>query len=703
MAKEQGERFTRREFFKGIAALGAGVLLGGCGPEKAPSPAQSPSSQPTPEPTKTPFKTPTIKEATTIPTLEPTPTKEQIIHVPGITITEELLKKAFAGIGGGETLANGQGEETTLISFGHDYVSQSWGKEIDFKNLSEDPVASLQYIVSLGSYQGTEGVFSPGKRGEETIFLQLADLSFPRITLDNVLSKAEQEGEEYQKYVSPQNFEPREGTQMTVIGLFNEPQLETGIIIDKDALGGELNYALVAFTDYLRVSEEGVPRHYFAILPTHFPADPENKNTLTLKNLLEANGYQYDHQTQQITFDSDNGQTALALNQIKGEELTQEIKQAVGLYFVDQVGGKLVNNPIVPYYEEMPAVWEVEEIKDEEGNITSLLLKGQDQEGEMTNVAQARYDEEKGEWRWQSVESNFLLELARAPEIEGLKAYLEENKIVYRAEASNPYGLEIDAYAGEIVSYTLNQSLESGVGLVPSVLEVLLKEHQTPEALREKREKFPLPFDPREIEFEMKEIKYPFITRSGGEYLMTYLGLNLPVGTSIYCPVTGGEFGGSKEMMFVFNYNLWLFPTPEREEELGEKCLSEDICGYADLRYGKRLVEPSKVVLIRAKEHNVEEPFTITPFQIFFSWQSEVEADLYKAAEEDSYVFWQKKKESFMGRKLFILDTDKPTVKYAAPVNYPIVIRGRQGLTTLESLFKIDGRYVFILPKGSEK
>jgi len=420
MAKEL-PRFTRREFLKGIAALGVGALLGGCKPEKTPSPIQSPSPQPTPEPTKTSLKTPTIKEATTIPIPEPTPTKEKVLNIPSVVINEELLKKAFAGIGGGETLANGQGEETTLISFGHDYVSQAWGKEIDFKNLSEDPVASLQYVISLGSYQGTEGIFSPGKRGEETIFPQLADLSFPRLTLDNVLSKAEQEGEEYQKYVSPQNFKPREGTQMTVIGLFNEPQSEAGIIIDKNASGGELNYTLVAFTDYLRVSEEGIPRHYFAILPTHFPADPENKNTLTLKNLLEANGYQYDSQTQQITLDSDNGQTALALNQIKGEELIQEIRQAVGLYSVDQVGGKLVNNPIVPYYQEMPAVWEVEEIKDEEGNITSLLLKGQDQEGEMTDVAQARYDWEEDGWRWEEIGPEPEIPQETVMPIEGLE------------------------------------------------------------------------------------------------------------------------------------------------------------------------------------------------------------------------------------------------------------------------------------------
>jgi len=494
MAKEL-PRFTRREFLKGIAAL---VLLGGCKPEKTPSPAQSPSPQPTPEPIKTPLKAPTIKEATTIPTPEPTPTKEEVLNIPSVVINEELLKKAFAGIGGGEALANGQGEETTLISFGHDYVFQAWGKEIDFKNLSEDPVASLQYIVSLGSYQGTEGIFSPGKRGEETIFPQLADLSFPRLTLDNVLSKAEQEGEEYQKYVSPQNFEPREGTQMVVIGLFNEPQLETGIIIDKDALGGELNYALVAFTDYLRVSEEGIPRHYFAILPTHFPADPENKNTLTLKNLLEANGYQYDHQTQQITFDSDNGQTVLALNQIKGEELIQEIRQAVGLYSVDQVGGKLVNNPIVPYYKEMPAVWEVEETKDEEGNITSLLLKGQDQEGEMTNVAQARYDWEEDGWQWEEIVTSEQI-LARAPKLEGLAVFQEDGRIVYRAEANNPYGLEVGEYAGYLFEFDDETGISSGRGiaLAKEVRRKLLEQANTPEAIEKGEWRMTFNFDPK--------------------------------------------------------------------------------------------------------------------------------------------------------------------------------------------------------------
>ena len=262
---------------------------------------------------------------------------------------------------------------------------------------------------------------------------------------------------------------------MTIVGFLEPSSVPEETIRDQET-GQKINHALVAFTDYLRVGENGVPRHYLAILPDRFPADLDKTNALSLANLLEANNYQYDQQKAIIFTDQDdnNQKTVLELNQIEGEELSNQIRQKVGLYFVDQIDGELIKNPVVPYPDQMLEAWSIQTKTEEDGTIT-LLLQGQDEKGEMVAVAKASYDQEKGEWEWEKAEP--ALELSEAPEIEGLKPYLEEGKIVYRAEAANLYGLKEGDYAGEIVSYTLNKKQESGVGLIPPVLEVLLKDY----------------------------------------------------------------------------------------------------------------------------------------------------------------------------------------------------------------------------------
>jgi len=387
-------KISRREFL--IGAISAAVLAG-CKKLESFTPTIEQTEPPLPTETLRPTDAPTPKPTdtsrpTAVPTPEATPTPEPR-RISAITITQEYLKSAFAGIGGGEIVEGGK-EEMSMTEFGQKYVSDAWGEKIDIKNLPEDPIASLKYLVSLGSYRGEEGIFSPGKQGEELIFPQLADLSLARLTLEKVPTEAEQISQEYQKWVTPLNFLLRSGTQMTVVGEF------------KTREEAEINYVLVAFTDYLRASEgSGVPRHYLAIIPDHFPKDPENKNALSLKNLLEANGYRYDPQAKTITVvDELSGQESLLeLNQISGEELIEEIRQATGIAFVDQMKGELIANPVVPYPEEMPAVWETEEVKDENDNI-SLILRGQDGEGKFQDFAKARYDFGKGEWVWEKIE-----------------------------------------------------------------------------------------------------------------------------------------------------------------------------------------------------------------------------------------------------------------------------------------------------------
>jgi len=399
--ERESKEITRRQFLKGITALGASALLSSCGVKEKPSgeePTKAPSPTEKVPPTQTPVKT---KEPTLILSPESSPTPE-IISIAGTTITADYLRNAFAGIGGEEVVTNGQ-EEVSLVQFGQDYVSSSWGEEVDFAKLSEDPISSLKYLISLGTYQGKEGVFTPGKQGEEIIFPQLKDLSLPRLTLEKIPSEGEQKEQEYPERVFPQGLLLRPQTQMTVVGLLNQPKSAEEITVDKEVAAGELNFALVSFTDYLRSSEEGVPRHYLAVLPTHLPADSDNKNALTLKNLLEANGYQYDPQANEITLvdPQTKEQTKVGLNRIEGEDLIKDLRKATGLAFIDRMNDKLIKNPVVPYPEEMPAVWEIRVQKAEEDGSTFISLWGASSPGEeLTEVSQARYVQEEEAWHW---------------------------------------------------------------------------------------------------------------------------------------------------------------------------------------------------------------------------------------------------------------------------------------------------------------
>ncbi len=397
----------------GSAALIGGALLSGCG-GKEETRAASPLAETKPSPTLTPEArpTPSVESSPTSqpsPSPEPTPTPE--ICLPASIITADFLRAAFAGIGGEETVANGE-EEVSLVSFGQDYASASWGEKIDFNNLSQDPIASLKYLVALGAYQGKEGVFTPGREGEEVIFPQLADLSLARLTLEKVPSFSQAEGQEGAEWVSPRGLTLRPETQMTIIGLLEETKPAAEVTIDKEAPGGELNYALVAFTDYLRADEEtNIPRHYLALIPTHFPADPNNKNTLTLVNLLEANGYEYLPKEKQVALvDAQTSkQIILELNRVEGEELVEQVKKETGIYFVDKINDELIKNPVVPYPEEMPKTWEIAPQKDENGNFF-LLLSSQDEKGEMIPSAKAAYNQETGEWGWEKIEGNEIKE-----------------------------------------------------------------------------------------------------------------------------------------------------------------------------------------------------------------------------------------------------------------------------------------------------
>ena len=528
------ERVSRREFLKITSLTALGFFLSSCAPkrERDLSPEPKPTSIP-PKPTETPTLTP-------IPTFTPTPTETptpELLIIQGREINEEYLKQTLADIGGEVIITNGS-QETTLLAFTEDYVSQAWGKEIVFETLPEKPIDSLEYLVSLGAYQGAEGVFYPGKQGEEIVFPQVGELSFARLTLKNVPSEVSQKTQEYKEWVFPKDFLLRPGTQMTLIGLLEKTPPQGVTVIDTQSSGEKLNYVLVAFTDYLRASDQGVPRHYFAIFPDNFPADPENKNTLTLKNLLEANGYQYNPQTKEIVFvDKKTGkQTKLSLNQIKGETLEENLRKEAGLVFVDKLNPKdeqLIKNPIVPYPENMPAVWEIEQRGDEQGNIF-FVLKGQQVNGEFKDVMFTKYDKEKENWVWEPIPEIAKEEVLS---IEGLS--LRWNQEVKRWEYFDPQdNLLVGFWNQEQKKFELDPNLTvlraRWKGLYEKATEEQLAQLDKPE----KPEKIPIPFDFAACEEGEIGIWYSWGKDVPTAKMLMFKGI--PIGTKIYAPF-GGE------------------------------------------------------------------------------------------------------------------------------------------------------------------
>lgn len=406
---KESKKYTRRQFVKGALALGASALIGpGCQPDQTPPGPEKPTDQPSPTPTKeispSPQSTPT-KEPTAIPIPEATSTPEAKL-VAGVDITKDYLKRAFSGIGGGETIDNGQ-EEVSFVQFGQDYVGQSWGEEAAFTSLSEDPIVSIKYLISLGAYQGRLGLYSPGKEGEEIIFPGLVEdkdnegqenpLNLLRLELANLPPKDEEEKEDYSERVSPRGLKLEKDTQITVLGYLEQDQ-EDKLVIDQGEEETKLHYAVVAFTDYHRVSQDGIPRHYLALIPTHFPADPDNKQALSLANLLSLNGYDYDPAQKAISFTDPQTKedTTWQLNKFVGQDFHQDLVRAAGLAFVDKINGEQIQNPILPYPEEVQDKYEL--VRED----NQFLFTGQDKTGQEVTL-RAAYDQEKEVWEWEEV------------------------------------------------------------------------------------------------------------------------------------------------------------------------------------------------------------------------------------------------------------------------------------------------------------
>ena len=467
--KAMNTPISRHALCRGIAVATALALVGGCREESIPT-ATATATTTAPE-TATP-------EATQTP--EPAPT-----HVGGTEITEK-------GLGIYEQMGSGAEFSDSI-----DYVSQVWGIEITGERLT-DPVVALQYACAISTSKGEEGLIYPAEylgettppKGKEAEWRIMQNLAFYRPTLANVPSEEEQL--ETKDLTNPTGILINEGTQLTIVGQLLNQEI------------------LAVVTDYTR----GVARSYFIRIPNHFPDDPENTSKVSLRNLLQRSGIDYDPQTKEIVLPLEEG--TYRINKIIGQQLNEQLKQEMGIYFVNKMGDELIENPVVPYPDETLKDWQIAEETDADGEV-SVVLTGKDDSGKETQL-RASYDHENAKWTWAEMATSPEQELANAPVVAGLEAYIDGDTIRYKAEAENPYGLEAGEYAGYLFNFNDETGISSGKGmaLAVEVRRVLLNQANTPEAIANEEWKITLPFDPRGETFNMKEVgTYSDIALSG--------------------------------------------------------------------------------------------------------------------------------------------------------------------------------------------
>jgi len=201
--------------------------------------------------------------------------------------------------------------------------------------------------------------------------------------------------------------------------------------------------------------------------------------------------------------------------------------------FVDKLNEEakeLIFNPIVPYPEQMPAVWDIQPKKDEQGN-TTFLLKGQQVGGEFKDLMVARYDKQKEQWVWEGIPE---IPKEEVMQIEGLET--RWNPQTKRWEYFDPKdGLVAGWWNSEQKRFELNSQLTVLRARWKGLYEKATKERLEELDKQEKPEKIPIPLDFAACgEGEM-------VPLFGGGVLIGYrLGFRrIPIGTKIYSPLAG--------------------------------------------------------------------------------------------------------------------------------------------------------------------
>lgn len=395
---------------KNLAAAGLVLAsLGGCVKPQETStsvPTKTPPTElsPTQKPTDKPTEKPTVKPTETrkpINTPEPTPTIE-VITYPKTEISEEFLVRAFSiGSGEGEvspnTFATPTPGETvnpkmSIKDLVEIYASAGWDEKFEFQGLTDSPINVLKILVSIGTYTGVEnGIYTPGGIDGQEILPLLSGTTFLRVRLGNVPSDSSQQKIEVQEGVFPSGLTLRQDTDMTVVGRAGNYE--------------GTDWVLVSFTDWFRASKEGraAPRQYFALIPVSLPGDPENKDAFTLQNLLANEGFGF--KDGKVSFVDSQGKNAVwELNEVIGEDLQVAVREATGMFFVDQMNGELLANPVVRYPNVkalgLPEFWNAEKRTAEDGTVYFVITGATTQDETPVDLAKASYNYETEKWEW---------------------------------------------------------------------------------------------------------------------------------------------------------------------------------------------------------------------------------------------------------------------------------------------------------------
>ena len=346
-----------------MATLAAALALAGCA-----APAPTPIAV---------LAAPTVVPTATI---VPTPTP-----IPATTIDTAYLARAghevTTAIAQGAARINNVASSCTPDEFGFGWVSQCWRRPIAPDDLPADPVAMLQFLVALGAFRDTAGVFYPGWQEQALVFGALDGLALPRVTLAQAPAAAAPDS----PLVAPRGLIIRPGAQLTVLGLLSPADGAARV--------------LVACSDPARQGWLAT-RHYLAVLPADGPG-------LTLAGLLALNGARYDAPRGVAWLTVAGEPTPVRLNTIADAALAAALVRAAGIGFVDELQGELLVEPVIPYPADgpsdgilpaggLPARWALVSA----GEMDALVLRNLDTSADL---AVARYDRGQLAWVWESL------------------------------------------------------------------------------------------------------------------------------------------------------------------------------------------------------------------------------------------------------------------------------------------------------------
>lgn len=309
-------------------------------------------------------------------TATPAPTAIAGTHLDGAYLARGG-ESVLAAVREGTVEINNAASSCSPDHFGTPRAGRYWNTTLTLDDLPADPVAMLQFMVALGAFRRTAGVYWPARQDGETIFAALDGLALPRVVLWQTPPATADAA------VTPRGLALHAPAELTLIGRL-------------PASAGPPR-VLVAVSDPSR-SGTLVTRHYFAALPLEGPG-------LSLAALLALNEARYEASTGVVWLTVAGEAEPVALNTLD-EALAASLLQAAGLAFVDTLSGagapSPIIDPLVPHppaelLPTLPANWAL--TPDPAAANRLLLRDGANGQP----LAAVRYDQGQLAWVWEPV------------------------------------------------------------------------------------------------------------------------------------------------------------------------------------------------------------------------------------------------------------------------------------------------------------